>query len=60
MGNWSPYSKEWEKQHLQKIIDGAETARLEFEKKPRICKATVRLGQTIMAPMSRPPAKNNW
>ena len=28
MGNWSPYSKEWEKQHLQKIIDGAETARL--------------------------------
>ena len=47
MGNWSPYSKEWEKQHLQKIIDGAETARLEFEKKPRIYKATVRLGQTI-------------
>lgn len=47
MGNWSPYSKEWERQHLQKIIDGAETARLEFEKKPRIYKATVRLGQTI-------------
>lgn len=47
MGNWSPYSKEWEKQHLQKIIDGAETARLEFEKKPWIYKATVRLGQTI-------------
>ena len=32
MGNWSPYSKEWERQHLQKIIDGAETARLEFER----------------------------
>ena len=47
MGNWSPYSKEWERQHLQKIIDGAETARIEFEKKPRIYKAIVRLGQTI-------------
>ena len=47
MGNWSPYSKEWEKQHLQKIIDGAETARIEFEKKPWIYKAIVRLGQTI-------------
>ena len=47
MGNWSPYSKEWERQHLQKTIDGAEAARLEFEKKPRIYKAIVRLGQTI-------------
>ncbi len=47
MGNWSPYSKEWEKQHLQKIIDGAETARIEFEKKSWIYKAIVRLGQTI-------------
>ncbi len=47
MGNWSPYSKEWERQHLQKIIDGAETARIEFEKKPWIYKAIVRLGQTI-------------
>ena len=47
MGNWSPYSKEWERQHLQKIIDGAETARVEFEKKPRIYKAIIRLGQTI-------------
>ena len=41
MGNWSPYSKEWERQHLQKIIDGAETARIEFEKKPWIYKAIV-------------------
>lgn len=47
MGNWSPYSKEWERQHLQKIIDGAETPRLEFEKKPWICKAIIRIGQTI-------------
>ena len=47
MGNWSPYSKEWERQHLQKIIDGAETARIEFEKKPWIYKAIIRLGQTI-------------
>ena len=47
MGNWNPYSKEWEKQHLQKIIDGAETARLEFEKKPWIYKAIVRLWGTI-------------
>ena len=48
MGNWSPYSKEWERQHLQKIIDGAETVRLEFEKKPWIFKAIIRLGQTII------------
>ena len=47
MGNLSHYSKQWYRQHLQKIIDGAETARIEFEKKPWIYKAIVRLGQTI-------------
>ena len=47
MGNWSPYSKEWERQHLQKIIDDAENARLEFEKKPWIYKVIIRLGETI-------------
>ena len=47
MGNWSPYSEEWEKQHLKKIIEKSETARLAFEKKPWIYKATVRLLKTI-------------
>ena len=36
MGNWSPYSEEWEKQHLKKMIEKSETARLTFEKKPWI------------------------
>lgn len=47
MGNWSPYSEEWEKQHLKKMIEKSETARLTFEKKPWIYKATVRLLKTI-------------
>ena len=47
MGNWSPYSEEWEKQHLKKMIEKSETARLAFEKKPWIYKATVRSLKTI-------------
>ena len=47
MGNWSPYSEEWEKQHLKKIMKETESARVEFEKKPWIYKAAVRLWQTI-------------
>ena len=47
MGNWSPYSEEWEKQHLKKMIEKSETARLAFEKKPWIYKAIVRLLKTI-------------
>ena len=43
MGNWSPYSEEWEKQHLKKIMNETEPARVEFEKKPWIYKAAVRL-----------------
>ena len=40
MGNWSPYSEEWEKQHIKKMIENSETARLAFEKKPWIYKVT--------------------
>ena len=47
MGNWSPYSEEWEKQHLKKIMNETEPARVEFEKKPWIYKAIVRLLGTI-------------
>ena len=47
MGNWSPYSEEWEKQHLKKMIENSETARLAFEKKPWIYKVTVRSLKTI-------------
>ncbi len=47
MGNWSPYSEEWEKQHLKKMIEKSETARLAFEKKPWVYKAIVRLLKTI-------------
>ena len=34
MGNWSPYSEEWEKQHARKVIENTNAARIEFEKKP--------------------------
>ena len=47
MGNWSPYSEEWEKQHIRKIIKEAKTAYIEFEKKPGIYKVLCRLRQTI-------------
>ena len=47
MGNWSPYSEEWEKQHIRKIIKEAKTAYCEFEKKPKIYKVLFRLRQTI-------------
>ena len=40
-------SEEWEKQHLKKIMKETESARVEFEKKPWIYKAAVRLWQTI-------------
>ena len=33
MGIWSPYSEEWEKQHLKKMIEKSETARLAFGKR---------------------------
>lgn len=39
MGNWSPYSKEWEKQHLKKMMEEIEAARIAFEKKPWIYKS---------------------
>ena len=48
MGNWSPYSEEWEKQHLKKLMEESDATRREFERKPRIYKAIVRLWQTIM------------
>ena len=47
MGNWSPYSEEWEKQRLRRMIDETEAARLAFERKPQIYKAMVRLLETI-------------
>ena len=34
MGNWSSYSEGWEKQHAKKVIENANAARIEFEKKP--------------------------
>lgn len=42
MGNWSPYSEEWEQQRIEKFIEKADAVRREFEKKPRIYKAIVR------------------
>ncbi len=42
MGNWSPYSEEWERQRIEKFIEKADAARKEFEKKPRIYKTIVR------------------
>ena len=47
MGNWSPFSEEWEKQQIKKMIEKSETSRLAFEKKPWIYKAIVRLLKTI-------------
>ena len=47
MGNWSPYSEEWEKQHARKVIENANAARIEFEKKPWVYKAIVRASGTI-------------
>ena len=32
MGNWSPYSEEWERQRIEKFIEKADAARKEFEK----------------------------
>ena len=47
MGNWSPYSEEWEKQHARKVIENANAARIAFEKKPWAYKAIVRASGTI-------------
>ena len=47
MGNWSPYSEEWEKQHVRKVIENANATRIEFEKKPWAYKAIVRASGTI-------------
>lgn len=47
MGNWSPYNEEWEKQHAKKVIENANAARIEFEKKPWAYKAIVRASGTI-------------
>ena len=47
MGNWSPYSEEWEKQHVKKVIENANAAWIEFEKKPWAYKAIVRASKTI-------------
>lgn len=47
MGNWSPYSEEWEKQRARKVIEDSNAARIEFEKKPWAYKAIVRASGTI-------------
>ena len=47
MGNWSPYSEEWERQRIEKFIEKADAARKEFEKKPWLYKAVIRGIQTI-------------
>ncbi len=47
MGNWSPYSEEWEKQHARKVIENANATRTEFEKKPWAYKAIVTATGTI-------------
>lgn len=47
MGNWSPYSEEWERQRIKKFIEENDTARKEFEKKPCLYKMTVRLWETV-------------
>ncbi len=47
MGNWSPYSEEWEKQRVKKIITETNAARIEFEKKPPIYKALYRFAGTM-------------
>ena len=47
MGNWSPYSEEWEKQRLEKAMDQLNAERRAFEKKPKPYKAMVRLCKTI-------------
>ena len=47
MGNWSPYSEEWEKQRLEKAMDQLNAERRAFEKKPKPYKAMVHFCQTI-------------
>ena len=47
MGNWSPYSEEWEKQHVQKVIEEAQKQFDEFEKKPWLYKKIFMLKGTI-------------
>ncbi len=47
MGNWSPYSEEWEKQRINKK---AEEARAAYEKNPRLYRAmgTIRSYETLL------------
>ena len=47
MGNWSPYSEEWEKNRIRKVIDETEAARREFEQKPWLYKVIVKYWGTI-------------
>ncbi|MBR5108834.1 MAG: hypothetical protein IK099_01465 [Clostridia bacterium] len=47
MGNWSPYSEEWEKQRTKKIIEENDKTRKEFEQKKWLYKASVRFLETI-------------
>ena len=47
MGNWSPYSEEWEKQRIKRAIADAEAKRIAFEQKPRIYQAIVKFVSTI-------------
>ena len=47
MGNWSPYSEEWERQRIKRVIEENDTARKAFEKKPWPYKMAVRLWETV-------------
>ena len=50
MGNWSPYSEEWEKAHVESVLDiAAEECvhnKAVFEGLPRPVQALIKAGQT--------------
>ena len=51
MGNWSPYSEEWEQQRVQKalgqIAEDYTHKKAAFERLPRPIQALIKAGQTI-------------
>ena len=51
MGNWSPYSEEWEQQRIQKALgqmaEDYAHKKAAFERLPRPIQALIKAGQTI-------------